>query len=365
MNINISPSALYNALTSVALACDKDQPNCLLATEEDYAFAVGSGHSMEYTSRNIKCEVVEHGIIGVHVSDFMNIVKGFRGSDSINVRSGDKSVIVSYQLSVYELPLIPQGEVPVSMHEQVDFDNVCTIDSDMLHDHLASLDRCAPQQDVRYTLNGINFDFSNDKLNLVATNGQIMSVAEIPVENCKGGSYTVPKGGDVLGALKKMLSTAGEEVDIGFSHNFIQVELTNGEALRGRLIDGRYVDWRRVMQPIGDDEGELVVFKRLELLNVLDRLTTVSLKTLRINLFPGQATFQLAQKAINSGTEIMMCQGNATIEFGINPTLLKDILNATCGHEEEVAIKIQSINGLIKVLARETNRIGGIMPCKL
>src|SRR5690606_25581444 len=84
-------------------------------------------------------------------------------------------------------------------------------------------------QDVRYYLNGLLFDFSGNQLRSIATDGHRLAVCDLsePVNTSSDRQLIVPRKG-VL-ELSRMLSDDDSEVTLGIGRN--HVRLVKGETI--------------------------------------------------------------------------------------------------------------------------------------
>jgi DNA polymerase-3 subunit beta len=124
------------------------------------------------------------------------------------------------------------------------------------HDTLKALLLVAAKGDIRYYLNGVCIDVRASDVTLVATNGHVMlavPVEEADIEERTIGQFIIDRA--MLDVIKPMKS----------GRNSLPITLTIGEegacsvqgatTASGKLVDGRYPDWRRVMPAMCSGEA--------------------------------------------------------------------------------------------------------------
>jgi DNA polymerase-3 subunit beta len=102
-------------------------------------------------------------------------------------------------------------------------------------------------QDVRYYLNGLLLNISNNKMKLVASDGHRLSIFEDSLEQQTGyeSRIILPRKG-VL-ELYRLLDNIDTELTVMFSNNNIRI--TIGDMIfSAKLVDAKYPDFGKVFQ---------------------------------------------------------------------------------------------------------------------
>ena len=107
-------------------------------------------------------------------------------------------------------------------------------------------------QDVRYYLNGLLFDFHDNQLTAVATDGHRLALCDLggDVGLAEERQLIVPRKG-VL-ELSRMLSDSDDAVELALGKNHIRLVKGN-TVFTSKLIDGRFPEYRAVI-PKGTDK---------------------------------------------------------------------------------------------------------------
>lgn len=112
----------------------------------------------------------------------------------------------------------------------------------------------AAVKDVRYYLNGVQFEFNFDQLILVGCDGARMATVSITCASAIESTFIVGNDSvkDILSLFSK--DKAGE---ISFSESDKKLTLTgsSGRVYSPPLVDGKYPDWRRILPPSSRSPG--------------------------------------------------------------------------------------------------------------
>jgi DNA polymerase-3 subunit beta len=132
-------------------------------------------------------------------------------------------------------------------------------------------------QDVRYYLNGLLFEFHNGTLTTVATDGHRLAVCDLnkDIGVAQDRQMIVPRKG-VL-ELLRMLSDSDDMVELALGKNHIR--LVKGSMIfTSKLIDGRFPDYMAVI-PKGTDRH--IKIQRGNFMLALQRASILSNATRR------------------------------------------------------------------------------------
>lgn len=110
---------------------------------------------------------------------------------------------------------------------------------------------------TRYYLIGINIEWKNNTLTLVATDGQKMSFCELEVlavdESDAGVTSAIASADFVNLAIAAMKKDKGEFVMLSFNGQDTKIECLDHTSVTSRCIDGTYPQWRNVIPEIKED----------------------------------------------------------------------------------------------------------------
>ena len=310
----------------------------------------------------VKADVQAEGEITIPARKLVDIVRALPDGVSIGVKlDGDKATISSGR-SRFTLATLPATEFPAT-------DQVETLEAVKLQEREVKLliDKTAfamANQDVRYYLNGLLFEFRDGKLRTVATDGHRLAICdlktEVPVSSDR--QLIVPRKG-VL-EMSRMLGDSEDEVELAIGKNHIR--LVRGRTiLTSKLIDGRFPDYEAVI-PVGTDRE--IKIDREEFTRALQRAAILSNEKYRgVRLEAGGSEVKiLAHNPLHEeAVETLEAEMNFDqIAVGFNVTYLLDALTAL--HTPEVRMELRDANSscLISGIEESPDK-HVVMPLKL
>jgi DNA polymerase-3 subunit beta len=100
-------------------------------------------------------------------------------------------------------------------------------------------------QDVRYYLNGLMLNISNNRIKIVASDGHRLSLYEYEIDQETGyeEQIIIPRKGII--ELNRLLDECDTEVRVQFSSNNIRI-LIDSIVFSAKLIDAKYPDFSKV-----------------------------------------------------------------------------------------------------------------------
>jgi DNA polymerase-3 subunit beta len=219
-------------------------------------------------------------------------------------------------------------------------------------------------QDVRYYLNGLLFEFKDGGLRTVATDGHRLAVCDLDgkVDLEQNRQIIVPRKG-VL-ELARMLTESKDMVRLGLGKNHVRLQ-KGSTALTSKLIDGRFPDYQAVI-PVGTDRK--IEVNRQDFIVALQRAAILSnekYKGVRLEA-AGKAMKIIAHNPQHEEAveELEAAANFDQMAIGFNVTYLLDALNAV--ESEMVSLEMRDANSSCLITA-----VGGgddrhvVMPLKL
>lgn len=210
----------------------------------------------------------------------------------------------------------------------------------------------------RYILNGVFFEFEAEKLNVVATDGRRLAKSELAR---KGGEATA---GIILPA--RTISELGRLLKTGkvtFGHNDRQVSFEievpkNDEGfvdkilLISRVVEGNYPNYRQV---IPKDTGFKVRLEREKFLEAVQRaalMTDERSNTVHLSASKSKQTLEIsARSAAGEASESIVVKYEGTdVAIAFNPTYLIEPLKAVTEDEIDLEIKSDTDAGVLRGL---------------
>lgn len=365
MKFSAARSSLLSALQAVTGVVEKRQTmpvlaNVLLIVKENVLSITGTDLEVELSS-NTSVDGKEDGEITVPGRKLLDIVKALpEGAEVSVVLEGDRALVRSGK-SRFSLSTLPASDFPST--ENIDLKQIVKVDQKELRRLLEKTQFSMAQQDVRYYLNGLLFELSDQQMRLVATDGHRLALAETKVSSNVSAPLQVilPRKG--VQELQRIFTSQGEvELAIGTNHMRVSVE---GVRFTSKLIDGRFPDYSRVI-PV--DPTKIIESNPLAVRSALQRAAILSNEkyrgirlTLRNNALVMQA-HNPEQEEAEEELEINY-QGDG-MEIGFNVNYLLEALSAIEGDQVELGFTDGNSSCLIKAPGTVNSRYV-VMPMRL
>ena len=275
----------------------------------------------------------------------LDICRALPENASIELYQDKHQVILRSQRSRFTLSTLPPEEYPNTEQQTVHLE-ITVNQSELLqllqHTHFAMA-----QQDVRYYLNGMLFEFFTNTLRTVATDGHRLATDTMPaaITDEHRLQVIVPRKG-VL-ELMRLLNNSAEEVTLSVGTHYIQATAENYTFV-SKLIEGRFPDYQRVIPRNGDkkitvgrEEFKQALIRSAILCNDKIRGVFLELKPNLLRLLANNQEQELAEEDIGvvySGPEFGLA-------FNIN--YLLDVLNTLETDQVELIFSSSNNNSLL------------------
>lgn len=311
---------------------------------------------------SVEAKVEREGEITVPARKLLDIVRMLPDGVAIGVvLDGDKLTLSSGR-SRYTLATLPATDFPAT--DQFETIESVEIQEDSLKRLLDKTSFAMANQDVRYYLNGLLFEFKDGALRTVATDGHRLAVCDLSGEASiqQNRQIIVPRKGVM--ELARMLTDSKEKVWLGLGKNHIRLQ-KGSTALTSKLIDGRFPDYQAVI-PVGTDRK--IEVDRASFIVALQRAAILSnekYKGVRLEA-TGKALKIVAHNPLHEeAEEVLEAETNFDqLAIGFNVIYLLDALNAI--ESEQVTLEMRDANSSCLITAAgggEDRHV--VMPLKL
>jgi len=366
MKFSISRESFLQPLSQVIGVVERRQTlpvlaNFLIAAHKDRLTVTGTDMEVELISA-VSADISQDGEITVPARKLLDIIKALPDGATITFTVSDEKATLSAGRSRYTLATLPASEFPAT--DQVENLESISVSEAALKKMMDKTSFAMANQDVRYYLNGLLFDFIGQQLRAIATDGHRLAVCDLDgsIEIAGDRQLIVPRKGVM--ELSRMLSGEEDQVTLGVGRNHIR--LVKGDTVfTSKLIDGRFPDYMAVI-PVGADKQMLV--DRTSFTTALQRAAILSNEKYRgVRLEAAGGTIKIV--AHNPQHEEAVEEIEAELNFdrlavGFNVTYLLDALMAI--ETEQVSLELIDANSSCLVSAPDSdiNR-HVVMPLKL
>jgi DNA polymerase-3 subunit beta len=366
MKFSITREAFLQPLHQVIGVVERRQTlpvlaNFLLSASNGRLTIIGTDMEVELIS-TVGADISQEGDITVPARKLLDIIKALPDGSVIKFSVSDEKATLSAGRSRYTLATLPATEFPATdLVENIENIEVNEAEFKNMMDKTSF---AMANQDVRYYLNGLLFDFSGSQLRAIATDGHRLAVCDLvsPIQISGDRQLIVPRKG-VL-ELSRMLAGDDETVTLGIGRNHIRL-IKGQTTFTSKLIDGRFPDYKAVI-PVGADKQMLV--DRTAFTRALQRAAILSNEKYRgVRLEAAGGTIKIV--AHNPQHEEAIEEIEAELNFdklavGFNVTYLLDALVAI--ETEQVSLELIDANSscLVSAPDSDVNR-HVVMPLKL
>ena len=253
MKFSIHQEVLLQPISQVIGVVERRQTlpvlaNFLVSAKDGRLSITGTDMEVELIT-TVDAQVEVEGEATVPARKLVDIVRMLSEGVKITaVAEGDKMTVSSGK-GRYTLATLPATEFPAT--DQVETLETLSIQEDKLKNLLDKTAFAMANQDVRYYLNGLLFDFHDGTLSTVATDGHRLAVCDLDIDLgvSEERQLIVPRKG-VL-ELSRMLSEGDSLVELALGKNHIRLVKGN-TVFTSKLIDGRFPEYKAVI-PKGTD----------------------------------------------------------------------------------------------------------------
>jgi DNA polymerase-3 subunit beta len=311
---------------------------------------------------SVDAQVDAEGEVTVPARKLVDIVRMLPEEVNIvAVLEGDKMTVSSGR-GRYTLATLPATEFPAT--DQVETLEILKIQEVNLKNLLDKTAFAMANQDVRYYLNGLLFDFHDGTLTTVATDGHRLAVCDLGADLgvSEERQLIVPRKG-VL-ELSRMLADGDGLVELALGKNHIR--LVKGDTIfTSKLIDGRFPEYKAVI-PKGTDRH--IKLDRGAFTRALQRASILSNEKYRgVRLEAADTSVKII--AHNPQHEEAIEELEADLNFdqiaiGFNVTYLLDALMAI--EADEIVMELKDANNSCLITANPPAQDRHVvMPLKL
>ena len=366
MKFSIQRESLLQPISQVVGVVERRQTlpvlaNFLIEAKGRRLSVTGTDMEVELIT-SVEAQVESEGQVTVPARKLVDIVRMLPEDVKIMaVLEGDKMTVSSGR-GRYTLATLPATEFPAT--DQVETLEILKIQEDMLKNLLEKTAFAMANQDVRYYLNGLLFDFHDGTLSTVATDGHRLAVCDLSTDLgiAEGRQLIVPRKG-VL-ELSRMLSDGDGTVELALGKNHIR--LVKGNTIfTSKLIDGRFPEYKAVI-PKGTDRH--IRLSRGAFTQALQRASILSNEKYRgVRLEAADSAVRII--AHNPQHEEAIEELEATLNFdqiaiGFNVTYLLDALTAI--DSDNIVMELKDANSSCLITADPPSQDRHVvMPLKL
>jgi DNA polymerase-3 subunit beta len=319
----------------------------------------------------ITAEISSEGSITLPVRKLATIVKELPQKEVfVEVESNNQAKITSGGSLFKVMGIGTEDFPPLPSFEN---QHVFKLEQDELSGMLKSVSFAQSTDENRYILNGVYFNFTEENLTLVATDGRRLALTsfELGANDSDTGSLILPA--KTVTEIERLVGK-GDTVKIAFNDRQVAFEIAikddEGESglvdqiyLVSKIVEGNFPNYRQVIPK--DTEHRVKIERELFLECVHRAALVTSEKSNSIKLKMSDNLMELTGSSAEYGEShesMAIAYTGPEVQVNFNPTFLMEPLRALSQDEVYFEFKDELNPGLIKTL---DNFLCVIMPLRL
>ena len=330
MKISISRDAILNPLTMVNNVIERRQTlpilsNVLISVKKDNFSLTGTDLEVEIIN-NFSIENNDEGETTLPARKLLDICKALPENSNIEINIDQERAILKSGRSRFTLSTLSATEFPSidALISPFEFN----ISQKVLKKLIDQTQFCMAQQDVRYYLNGLMLELSNNKIIAVATDGHRLAFCEAKVDLNPGETRQVIIPRKAVNEISRLLEDSDNDVKISLSENHIRINFSN-IIFTSKLIDGKFPDYEQVIPQKCDNEVESPRDYLYQAFHRTSVLSNEKYRGMRLQLSENQLQATVHNPEQDEAEEVIEVNYSGDeFEIGFNVAYLLDALSA-------------------------------------
>lgn len=318
----------------------------------------------------IKADVSDLGAITLPVRKLATIVRELPVTDVFFETNDNNQAKITSGGSLFKIMGIGSDEFP----PLPSFENrkVYELAQGGLVNMLKSVSYAQSTDENRYILNGVYFNFAEEKLTLVATDGRRLGLTALDLEVSEDNAGSLILPAKTVGELERLMGK-GEHVKVAFNDRQAAFEIAIDEGgdsglvdhlyLVSKIVEGNYPNYRQVIPK--ETEHRVKIERELMLECVHRAALVTSDKSNSVKLKVSKNLLEISGQSSEYGEShesMAIAYDGPEVQVAFNPQFLMEPLKALTKDEVFFEFKDELSPGLFKTL---DNFICVIMPLRL
>lgn len=328
MNIKINRDTLLKPLSAVSGIVERRHTlpilsNLLMEAKQDGIVLTATDLEMQI-SLMVQTAAGNELATTISAKKLLDICRSLPENAEVTMTPQESRIQVKTGKSRFNLQTLPAADYPLMSKGTTE--TVIRIGQGLFKRLLKQVEFAMAQQDIRYYLNGILFEVSANRLNLVGTDGHRLSYTSTELaQNYEKQELILPR--KTVLELIKLLDDSEDEVVIEIASGQANF-MFGGIRLISKVIDGKFPDYTRVI-PSGHNNHFTV--DRMSILQAMQRASILSNEKYRgIRMVLGTGSLRMIStnsEQEEAEEELEIDYAGESLDIGFNVTYLIDVLN--------------------------------------
>ena len=317
----------------------------------------------------IKAEVKEGGSVTLPVKRLATIVRELPNVDVAFDSTANHQVKIASGGSNFRIMGIGAEEFP-KLPDSTD-DKTYTLEQGEIATMLSNVSYAQSTDETRFILNGVYFNFKDEKLTLVATDGRRLALVskELAVPATSAGAIILPA--KTVAELLRLLGK-GDKLKIAFNERRAAFQIDTGKDTSGlidsiylfsKVVEGNYPNYQQV---IPKETHQRIKLEREHFLQCVHRaalVTSEKSNSVKIKLSSNLLEITASSPDFGESHESMaIAYSGVDLQVAFNPQFVMDPLRALTKDEVFFELKDEVSPGVFKTLE---SFVCVIMPVRL
>ena len=344
MKISISRDEILNPLQMVNSVIERRQTlpilsNVLMIVKDNTLSLTGTDLEVEVIN-SCKTNNTEEGETTLPARKLLDICKALPEGSNLDIQiDGERAILKSgrsrFTLSTLSATEFPSIDALISPFE-------FSVSQKTFKKLIDQTQFCMAQQDVRYYLNGLMLELSNDQIISVATDGHRLAFCQAKAELNPSETRQVIVPRKAVNEISRLLEDSDEDIKISLSENHIRINFSN-VIFTSKLIDGKFPDYQQVIPQKCDNEVKSPRNNLHQAFNRTSVLSNEKYRGMRLQLGQNQLTATVHNPEQDEAEEVIeVSYSGDEFEIGFNVAYLLDALSAI--KSDEVVMQLTDSN---------------------
>ncbi|MFH1783592.1 MAG: DNA polymerase III subunit beta [bacterium] len=275
----------------------------------------------------IKCiiaaDVARKGAVTVPAKKFGDIVRELPDKEIQIEVSKENKIIITCDKIVFRVVGLPKDEFPIL--PEFKHENIFSVKQGVLKDIIRKTIFAISTDETRYVLNGLYLQTTNNKIEVVSTDGRRLSYIVAGPLPKSGKKLNVIIPAKAINELNRILGREGD-VKISFSENQISFELDN-ILLVSRLIEGRFPNYEQVIPKGCPIKLQLKTQELLDAVKRISLLAPEKAESIKITISNDKMMISAISQGVGEAEEeVGVSYKGDSFELAYNPRYIGDVL---------------------------------------
>ncbi|MGH7460057.1 MAG: DNA polymerase III subunit beta [Longimicrobiales bacterium] len=326
--------------------------NILIDVNDDSVGMSGTDLDIAVSLR-VPAEIDEPGSLTVPAKKLQELARELPEHPVKVATKGDRFELACGRAS-FRLNGMPRDEFPT--FPVVNFEESWKVAGQVLQDLIRQTAFAVSTEESRPILNGVLWQFSENEMRMVATNGHRLArmSASVSSPGAPRADLIVPP--KALSQVERLFA-GSDEIEVARSENHLGFRM-NGTQVFTRLIEGPYPNYEQV---IPRDNDKIVIASKSALTQALRRMAVVaSDQTHRVRLGFAPGLLRLAVETPDLGEaqeEVEIDYQGESLDIGFNAAYLLEVLRFMPTEDVRLTFKAPERATTIQPVAREGDNV--------